>query len=566
MAVYFNGRQLVSPTVETVVFDQAMVNQNAPAQNVLAIIGVSDGGQPKTPLVLGSPGQALEVLKGGELLDAVEKAFAPSVDTGGPIQIIAMRVNPATQSSLNLLNGSAATVISLVSTDYGLRTNNIRVKIQAGTTVGKKVSTQFGDRSYVADDLARTALVISYDGAGAVATVDVDSDALTLTVDAVTTVIDFATYPTVQDVAARINLVADFTATMGANAPDTHTANGLDHLAAGNVKAGDVTVTAHLQAIVDWLNSVGEGFVTATRAADVGTVPANIDWTFLSGGVDGVVANQDWSDCFQVLQTVDVQWLVPLSSNATIWAMADAHCQFMSLSGKRERRAFVGAGTGVDTLTAVANATALGSDRVSYLYPGVYDFNRAGALTLYPGYMHAAIMGGAFAGLPPGETMTHKRLRIQGLETELASPTDTDLLISNGVLATFKDARGAYRVARAITTWLTDTKYNKVEISTGAALDYTVRRVREGLEFFLGRKGSPFTLAEAQSLTGSILAELAAPAPTGLAILAGDPGFRNISASINGDVLRVQFECSPVIPLNFVLVSVFAVPYRGATN
>ena len=139
MAVYFNGRQLVSPTVETVVFDQAMVNQNAPAQNVLAIIGVSDGGQPKTPLVLGSPGQALEVLKGGELLDAVEKAFAPSVDTGGPIQIIAMRVNPATQSSLNLLNGSAATVISLVSTDYGLRTNNIRVKIQIRSRLGSRI-------------------------------------------------------------------------------------------------------------------------------------------------------------------------------------------------------------------------------------------------------------------------------------------------------------------------------------------------------------------------------------------------------------------------------------------
>ncbi|MNH25583.1 hypothetical protein D3C79_855850 [compost metagenome] len=52
-------------------------------------------------------------------------------------------------------------------------------------------------------------------------------------------------------------------------------------------------------------------------------------------------------------------------------------------------------------------------------------------------------------------------------------------------------------------------------------------------------------------------------------MLAGDaasPAFRNISAAIEGDVLRVQFECSPVIPNNYILVTVYAKPYSGSTT
>nr|MCU0383927.1 hypothetical protein [Cyclobacteriaceae bacterium] len=62
---------------------------------------------------------------------------------------------------------------------------------------------------------------------------------------------------------------------------------------------------------------------------------------------------------------------------------------------------------------------------------------------------------------------------------------------------------------------------------------------------------------------------LALPEPQGPGVLAGDdesPAYRNIRARLEGDVLRVEFECSPVIPVNYVLVTIYAVPYSGAAT
>lgn len=98
----------------------------------------------------------------GELLTAVLKAFDPSAQTGGPSTVVAVRVNPATQAALALANASAATVINLASTDYGLRTNQIKVKIENGSVSGKKLTTQLGNAYYTQDNVARNALKIRY--------------------------------------------------------------------------------------------------------------------------------------------------------------------------------------------------------------------------------------------------------------------------------------------------------------------------------------------------------------------------------------------------------------------
>ena len=77
------------------------------------------------------------------------------------------------------------------------------------------------------------------------------------------------------------------------------------------------------------------------------------------------------------------------------------------------------------------------------------------------------------------------------------------------------------------------------------------------------------SLQRAISITESALRELARAEPQGPGVLVGDaqsPAYRNISASLEGDTLRVQFECSPAIPVNYVLVSIFAVPYSGAAS
>lgn len=570
MSVFFNGRLLVSPTVASVVDDSALANRNLSVGNVVALVGRSEGGQPATALRFGSPSQAAEVLRSGELLDAVVKAFDPSAQTGGPAEVIAVRVNPAVRASLDLLNASSAAVVSLVATDYGLWTNQIKVKVEAASTAGRKLTTQVGNDYFSEDNVGRRALQVQYTGAQASAQLTINGTTLTLAAPTGTTVatVDLATYPTVQQVVDRINAVSGFVASVLDGNGATPSLQGLDFVTAQDVKTAPYVVRADLQAIVDWFNSVGEGFVTATRPANVGTLPAVLPFTYLAGGSDGSVTNTEWAAAFTALQSVDVQWVVPISSDASIHAMADSHVAFMSTAGRMERRAIVGTAAGTTDAAAVDAAKALNSDRTSLVHLGYYDFDATGRLVLRPPYMLAALLAGMFSGVNPGTALTNKTIKVRGLERKLRNPTDTDVLINGGVLAV-EDTPQGYKVVKSISTWLTNDNYNRVEVSTGVALDFVARNVRLALDVLRGEKGNALTLSRAKSIVQGTLSELARQEPQGPGVLAGNednPAFRNIAVSLEGDVMRVEFQCSPVVPVNYVLVSIFAVPFSASAT
>ena len=570
MSVFFNGRLLVSPTVASVVDDSALANRNLSVGNTVALIGRSAGGQPNTPLRFGSPSQAAAVLRSGELLDAVIKSFDPSAQTGGPAEVVAVRVNPATQASLSLLNASAAAVVNLVSTDYGLWNNQIKVKVEAASTAGRKLTTQVGNDFFTEDNVGRAAFSIQYSGAQASATLTINGTTAALAAPTGTTVatIDLATYPTVQQLVDRINSVTGFAAAVLDGNGSKPTLQGLDFVTAQDVRTASYTARADLQAIVDWFNGTAEGFVTATRPANVGTLPAVLAYTYLVGGSDGSVTNTEWSNALSALQTVDVQWVVPVSSDPAIHAMTDTHVAFMSNVGRMERRAICGTPSGTSDATALTLAKALNSDRTSLVHLGYYDYDATGALVLFQPYMAAALLAGMFSGVNPGTALTNKTVKVRGLERKLRNPTDTDQLITGGVLC-LEDTPQGYKVVKSISTWLTNDNYNRVEVSTGVALDFVSRNVRLALDVLRGEKGNAITLARAKSIVQATLTELARAEPQGPGVLAGDadnPAFRNISVGLDGDVMRVEFQCSPVVPVNYILVSIFAVPFAATVT
>jgi hypothetical protein len=570
MAVFFNGRLLISPTTASVVDDSAMNNRGLSVGNIVALLGRSEGGQPNTALRFGSPSEAVAMLRSGELLDAVLKAFDPSSETGGPATVVALRVNPAVQASLMLKDGSAANVIQVKSTDYGLYTNQIKVKVEAATTKGRKLTTQLGNSYYSEDNIFRDALQIQYTGGQASGVIDVTGTTFVLEAPTGTTIatIDLNSYPTIQQLVDRINAETGWVASVLDGNGAKPALNGLDYLTNQDVKTAAYSVAANLQACVDWFNGSSEGYLTATRQAGVGAVPTALAFTYLSGGSDGTVTNTEWSNAYTVLQGEDVQWVVPISSDSAIHAMNDAHCAYMSNVARMERRGIVGSALATADSAAITAAKALNSDRTSLCHIGYYDFNADGTLTLYAPYMMAALLAGAFSGVNPGTPLTNRSLKVRGLERKLRNPTDTDLLIQGGVLCVEETLRG-YRVVQSITTWLNDDKYNRVEVSVGVACDFVARNVRNALDVLRGQKANPQTIGQAISITESTLIELARPEPVGPGVLAGDaenPPYRNITAEIDGDVLRVQFECSPVLPVNYVLVTIFAVPYSGSAS
>lgn len=570
MAVFFNGQLLISPTTQSFVDDTALANQNLTVGNIIAVVGPSSAGQPNTGLVFGDPNDADDVLKSGELLTAVKKAFAPSADTNGPAQVVAIRVNPAVQAILALSDATPTPVINLASTDYGLYTNQIKVKIEAGSTSGKKITTQLGNTYYTQDNIFRRPFQIQYTGGQATSRMTITGTTLTLEAPNATVVatIDLATYSTVAQLVDRINAVPSFVASILDGNNNAATLNALDYVTAVDVKTAPVIVLANLQAIVDWFNGLSEGFVTATRVAAVGALPANIAFTFLAGGSDGTITNTQWSNAFAALQALEAQWVVPVTSDASIAAMADAHVQFMSTVGKKERRALCGTALGTTDVQAIAAAKVLNSDRTSLLHLGYYDYNAAGVLTLYSPYLLAAAVAGAFAGVGPGTPLTNKTLNIRGIERNLRNPIDTDPLIEGGVFAVENTANG-FKVVKSISTWLVDDNFYRVEVSTGVAGDFTARNLRDALDILRGSKNDPLLLSRAASITQSICKLLAKPEPEGPGVLVGDdanPPFKNITASITGDALFVTVQASLVIPNNYILIKIAAVPFSGSVS
>ena len=572
MGVFFNGRLLITPTVETQIYDMGLATAHpGRAGNIPAILGTAEGGLPKIPQFFDSPITARRTLRGGDLLRAVEMAFNPSAESGSPSRVCTVRIEAALQSSLMLKDASANDVIELKSTDYGAHNNNIKVTIGAGTQVGKIITVQHDSNYFTRDNLTRTPMSVLYTGAQATATVTVNATQMLLHAPAGTLIstLVLANYRTVRALCDAINAVSGFSAT--ASMPGEPVAGQLDGLTATSCKSTSVAIKADLQVVVDWFNTAARDLVTATRQSGALAPPTTLTATYMSGGSNGSdPTNQDWQDAFDALQGVDIQYVVPLSSTDSIHYMADAHVQFMSGPGKSERRAFVGgpvvegtAASGI--LAAQEDAMALNSDRTAYCYPPILALDDNDNLVPMPGYFLAAQIAGGFGAMNPGHTMTNKVLHIRGLDPIVEAIYDSDTLIESGVLGVRKTRRG-YIVSKACPTWLSNDNYNRVEISTGIALDYVARTVREALEIFVGRKASPITLHEALSMTDSVLRDLARPEPVGLGVIVGDeanPASRNITAEIQGDILRVWFECNPVIPINYVLIGIYAKAYSG---
>lgn len=567
MSVFFNGRLWVSPATMSVVDDSKMYARGLSVGNVLALVGRADGGQPNTALKFGSTAEACAVLRGGDLLRAVERAFAASSQSPGPSSVVVVRVNPATQASLMLKDASSADAISLVSTNYGLIDNQIKVKVEAGTNVGLKLTTQVGTAYNSVDDLTRNAFSVRYAGAGA-GVMTISNTSISVTLNSVTEVIDLGAYATVQSLVDRLNAMTSVTATVLDGSGDKPSLNGLDGVSGQDIKTTVVTVTGTLQAAVDWFNSEGEGYVTATRAATATKVPAAMAFTYLAGSSDGLVTNAEWANAFTALQGEDVQWVVPLSGLGSIHAMADAHVSYMSNIARMERRAICGTASATSDAEAILAAKNINSDRTSLTHLGIYDYDNNGKLVMFEPYIAAAMIAGAFAGLNPGTPLTNKSLKIRGLERKLRNPTDTDALILGGVLC-LEDTKTGYKVVQSVTTWLTNKNYNRREISVGVALDFVMRNVRNAVDEIRGFKNNPIQLSLAVERTESVLRELARPEPSGPGVLAGNeanPPYKNISASAVGDQLQIEFSCSPCLPVNYVMVTAYAVPWSGSSK
>lgn len=571
MSTFFNGTYLVTPEVVSAIDDTLMYPNNLPSGNVLALIGESAGGKPKTALRLRSPGHAQRLLRSGPLMEAAIRAFAPASVAGSPAAVLVVRVDPATQSAA-VLNGVGATAsLNLKSSDYGAHTAGLEIRLETGTKVGFRVSVRQEGAVYVRDNVGAEVMTLQYTGAAATATVKVEAGNLVLeapTGTAVKTYIlnEWSTAAALGEAISGTMTDWDVVVERGG---ERFRPERMDKITITDAKTAATMLTGHAWSILNYINGNAEIFVDAEFAAPSGPVlaPTTCAWTSFTGGVNGNALPVDWEEAFEALHEVDAHWLVPLTENPAIWDMTAAHCDYLS-ARKRERRAFVGGEIGVTEDQAKANAYGINSDRVGYVWPGVYEYEPISRLlTLKPAYLAAVNVAAAFACLNPGTTMSRKAISVAAAEVLLREPTDTDDLLASGVLPLVQNESGVI-VSQAVSTWQMDDRYNRKEISVGAAVDYVSRSVRSAMELLLGDRASPEILPRARARLEAILSDLAVPPPMGPGTLVGDianPAFRNINLELDGDVMRVNFECSPVIPINYVLIGISVSPWRGTS-
>ena len=170
------------------------------------------------------------------------------------------------------------------------------------------------------------------------------------------------------------------------------------------------------------------------------------------------------------------------------------------------------------------------------------------------------MFAGLIASFPVGEPITNKDVTgMHGLSTYFLNRHILQL-IDNGVLV-IERVGGALKVVQGVTSWISDDNFNKKEISVRLVTNYIAKNCRENLKQFIGRKNS---LQMLQIIKGSLI-QVLRELENNEIIVGTDvyPAYRNLILTADGDVVRVSFECSPVLPINYVLITIHATVFNA---
>jgi hypothetical protein len=135
--IYFRSVGILRPGVYSDINAEAMIPNRPGPANTIGVIGDAQGGEPMTVLTVNGPTEARGILRGGNLMSAIELMYDPSTDplVGGASTVKMLRLNPGALQALLTVDAK----LDFTSIDYGAHTNNIAVLVATGSVSGKKV-------------------------------------------------------------------------------------------------------------------------------------------------------------------------------------------------------------------------------------------------------------------------------------------------------------------------------------------------------------------------------------------------------------------------------------------
>lgn len=313
-----------------------------------------------------------------------------------------------------------------------------------------------------------------------------------------------------------------------------------DYFGPTTISSGtEVAVVAWAVPIVDALRR--SKLVTATRSVD-GRSPAGVRSEFLVGGSVGVTPADAWETGLAELTTVDVNLIMPWSTDIEVARLLEDHCMAAALEGY-ERQAWFATALNQSLDDSLEMTTLLNTRLVSVVDWGHED--SAGA-QWSPAYTTLRLMG-MLGRLSAGESLTNKDTGLlRGVRAY--SRLFRDQAIQSG-LVTFDIAPdGSVRVLREVTSFLSTDDSNQVEGSAVRAVQFFVRDLRELFRDDVGKKNT----AAIHSYIKQASENRAAFHVKELQTLVNYRGF-GVVPHAEGDGIDVVGEVAPVKPLNFVV-------------
>ena len=377
----------------------------------------------------------------------------------------------------------------------------------------------------------------------------------------------FASYKTVQRMTDFLNGLDGIVSNPLASNPTTFLMSGADReTTPTNFYTVPGEFFADLYAIISTLNS-GSALVTATRGTpspDGDIVPANTTTpVFLTGGIEGVVTITQWQEAFRLLRKRRVNIIVPLSRDPAVHALLLQHLRERAGVLRSEANGYVGIaktdGSGETLSNIKAQIVSLQSRHLSFISQ---EFQRAspedGEATWYPPYMYAAIAAGMQAGSPIAEPLTFKKPFVldQRNDASWTVEDNKEELIDAGLMMSEKLDQVGIRWVRSITGYLADDNPVFTEMSANESADQAIFALRRRLEKKIGNRGLAGSVGTLKGLANDELQRLV----DDQIIVA----YRALQVEQVGDVFPVSVEIAPVLPINFIPITVHLVVTRIA--
>jgi len=312
-----------------------------------------------------------------------------------------------------------------------------------------------------------------------------------------------------------------------------------------NIKGVASIVTANLQELIDTLAS--SKVVSLVRVGSIACDDfTNITGTFLLGGTQSSVILSDWTNALELIETSDIQIVVPWSCDVDVHKEILKHCTKSAVAGS-ERNAWVGASANQSIIDLKNNwVKALNNRNVAIVGQSVKVTNPQGIIqTLEPKYL-ALICASMQAGTPVSTPLTRKRPDVVDVLGSWIANRDVTDAIKAGICALTSDNQG-WRIERSVTTWIKDDNPIYSEVSANESINTSVRDLRNALDIYIGDRNLNVTSAR---ILGIVSARLDQQVLDGII-----KAYKNIVLENIGDTLKVNYTVAAVEPLNFIAIT-----------